>query len=238
MKRFVRIMVCAAVLALGLCACGGGEQKNNVEGDEAASGYAGASVITLKKDGSIEYRLVEDFGEDYSEDALKSLIDESITAYQKKAAQAQVRLKGCQKNKEDRLAVEMTFGDWNAYAGWNNYFLDYMYASEMGMDTAAIEGSTDGFFAGTISDAYNAGYGLEVTLNAVSEKNAKQTVSKSDLLGMGDTHIVILERGSDDEPVSVECFGEILYVSDGVSVTGKKSAQVDAMDGYGMIVFQ
>ena len=75
-------------------------------------------------------------------------------------------------------------------------------------------------------------------MNTVSEKNAKQTVSKSDLLGMGDTHIVILERGSDDEPVSVECFGEILYVSDGVSVTGKKSAQVDAMDGYGMIVFQ
>lgn len=236
MKRFVMIMVCAAVLALGLCACGDSEPKNNTQGTKKDSGDA--SVITLKKDGSIERRLVEDFGEDYSEDALKNLIDTSITAYQSQAAQAQVSLKSCQKNKEDRLAVEMTFGDWASYAGWNNYFLDYMYASEMGMDTAAIKISTDGFFAGTISDAYNAGYGLEVTLNAVSEKNAVQTVSKSELLGLGDTHIVILERGSDDEPVTVECFGEIMYVSDGVSVTGKKSATVDAMDGYGIIVFQ
>jgi len=231
-----KIIVVTGIMVLGLCACSDSQTKTKTEGTKNVSDDA--SVITLKKDGSIERRLVEDFGADYSEEGLKNLIDTSITAYQKQAAQAQVSLKSCQKNKEDRLAVEMTFGDWASYAGWNNYFLDYMYASEMGMETAAIESSTDGFFAGTISDAYTAGYGLETTLNAVSEKNAKQSIAKSDLLSMGDTHIVILERGSDDEPVTVNCYGEILYVSDGVSATGKKSATVDAMDGYGMIVFQ
>ncbi len=235
MKKFMKKnIIVTGIMILGLCACSDSQTKT-----EGAKGTSDdASVITLKKDGSIERRLVEDFGEDYSEDALESLIDTSISAYQKKVPQAQVNLKSCQKNKEDRLAVEMTFGDWESYAGWNNYFLDYMYASEMGMDTASIESSTDGFFAGTVSDAYTAGYGLEATLNAVSEKNAKQSVGKSDLLGMGDTHIVILERGGDDEPVTVNCYGDILYVSDGVSAAGKKSATVDAMDGYGMIVFQ
>lgn len=236
MRKFVMIIAC--ILALGLCACGdSGADGNSGVGTDKAENSA-ASTITLKKDGSIESRLVEDFGTDYSEDGLKNLIDTSITGYQNRAEAAKVSLKSCKKNGQNQLVVEMTFNDSSAYAGWNNYFLEYMYASEMGMDSSNIENNTQGFFAGTISDAYSAGYSLETTLQAASAGNSKQSVTKSDLLSMGDTHIVIVERYEDDEPVTINCYNEILYVGDGVTATGKKSASIGATDGYGIIVFK
>lgn len=225
-----KTMMIICVLALGLCACG----DNQTKGVDNQT----ASAITLEKDGSIESRLVEDFGEDYNEDSLKNLIDTSITAYQKQAGDSSVNLKSCEKNNKGQLVVEMTFHDSSAYAGWNNYFLDYMYASEMGLDNGSIESSTEGFFAGTISDAYSAGYNLETTLSAVSNNSIKSSVTKSDLLSMGSNHIVILARYEGDDPIDIKCYDEIMYVSDGVTATGKRSANVSTTDGYGIIVFK
>lgn len=225
-----KTMIMACVLAFGLCACGDNQAKD-------ADGTT-ASTITLEKNGSIESKLVEDFGTGYSEDGLKNLIDTSITAYQKQSGASQVELKSCEKNNKGKLVVEMTFNDSTAYAGWNNYFLDYMYASEMGLDSNSIENNTQGFFAGTISDAYTAGYSLETTLNAVSDNSIKSSVTKSDLLSMGSNHIVIMERYEDDEPINIKCYDEILYVGDGVTATGKRSANISTTDGYGIIVFK
>ena len=235
MKKFVSIMACVLAVTLGLCACGGSGDSSEKEKNTESSA---ASSITLKKDGSIESKLiVEGFDADYSEEALKNLIDTSISAYQNQSTASQIKLKNCRKDAQDKLVVEMTFNDSAAYAGWNNYFIDYMYASEMGMESGNIENNMDGFFAGTISDAYSAGYGLDTTLTAASDNSSKQSVAKSDLLSMGENHIVILER-YDDEPITINCYNDILYVGDGVTVTGKKSATIDAMDGYGIIVFQ
>lgn len=236
-KRIVIVMGC--MLVFGLCACGESQSQSRSDNTESLEG---ASAITLKKDGSVALRLVEDFGEDNSEDELKNLIDTSITEYKSQADQAQVTLKSCKKNAENQLIVEMTFNDSSAYAGWNNYFYDYIYLDYMrslGMDADnSIENSTEGFFAGTISDAYTAGYGLETTLQAASDNSEKQSVSKSDLLSMGDNHIVIVERYQEDAPVTVNCYDEILYVGDGVTAAGKKSANISTTDGYGIIVFK
>lgn len=236
-----KLMMMACVLALGLCACGDSSDSGNSNSSkkEKNTESSAASSITLKKDGSIEIKLSADgFDTDYSEDGIKNLIDSSISGYQKLSASSEMKLKNCKKDSQDKLVVELTFNDSASYAGWNNYLLDYLYASESGKDSSSIENNTEGFFAGTISDAYTAGYGLEFTLTAVSDKNSKQSVTKADLLSMGDTHIVILSRFDDDEPIAVNCYDEILYIGDGVTVTGKKSATVDAMDGYGIIVFQ
>lgn len=227
MKKFI-VMIC--VLILGLCACGDNSLSDNEKKE--------MSEITLKKDGSIESRLaVEGFGADYSADDLKSLIEKSITEYQRLSANAKISLKSCEKTAEDKLSVEMAFNDDEAYAGWNNYLIEYMYAQELGKDTSVIEYDTHGFFAGTISDAYAAGYSLDITLTAVSEHSDKDKVTKADLLSMGDSHIVIMEC-YDDEPVAVSCYNEILYVSDGVVYTGKKEADISAGNGYEMIVFK
>jgi len=232
MKKFVMV-ICVMALALGLCACGdGGTKADHAKASEM-------SAITLKKDGSIESRLAaEGFGADYSEDDLENLIDTTIAAYQNLSASSEISLKNCRRDSQDKLVVEMTFNASEAYAGWNNYLIDYMYALDSGRDSSSIKENTDGFFAGTISDAYTAGYGLETTLKAASDNSVKQSVTKSDLLSMGDNHIVILSRYDDDEPIVVNCYNDILYVGDGVTVTGKKSATVDAMDADGIIVFQ
>ncbi|MCD8038572.1 MAG: hypothetical protein LUE96_05740 [Lachnospiraceae bacterium] len=222
MKKFM-ILVCA--LALTLCACASETPSED-----------GGSSVTLKKDGSVEIKMTEEFGSDYSEDGLKSLIDESVAAYGRQSGSAQISLESCEKDGAGQLVIEMTFDSSETYAGWKNYFLDYMYASELGMDSD-IEIDTQGFFAGTISEAYAAGYSLDVTLAPVSD-NSVQSVTKADLLSMGDKHIVILEREDEDETVTVNCYGEILYVGDGVTATEKKSAQVSAADGYAMIVFE
>lgn len=227
-----KITVMACILALGLCACA------DVKPKEKDSEDMPPSMITIEKDGSIKSRLTEDFGTGYSEEGLKKLIDMSITEYQGKSGGSRIELKNCEKNNNEKLVIEMEFNTADAYAGWNNYFLEYMYASELGLDSSSIESSTDGFFAGTISDAYSAGYSLDVTLNAVSDDSIKKNVTKSDLLGMGNNHIVILERYGDEEPIGVKCYDEILYAGDGVTVTGKKSAEISTMEGYGVIVFK
>ena len=223
-------MVMACILALGLCACADVKPKD--EEDMLSS------TITIEKDGSIKSRLVEDFGANYSEEDLKKLIDMSITAYKGKSAMSQIELASCEKDNNGKLIVEMAFNDTYAYAGWNNYFIEYMYASELGLDSGSIESGTQGFFAGTISDAYSAGYSLDVTLNAISDSSIKKTIAKSDLLGMGSNHIVLIERYGDDGPINVKCYNDILYTGEGVSVTGKKSASINTSSGYGVIVFK
>lgn len=51
---------------------------------------------------------------------------------------------------------------------------------------------------------------------------------------MQDKHILII-----DEPLHIVTYGKILYVSDGVSVTGSKEADISKdMDGTGYIIFE
>ena len=40
------------------------------------------------------------------------------------------------------------------------------------------------------------------------------------------------------DQIRVNCFDEILYISDGVTTTGKKSAYVELTNGYRIIVFK
>ena len=63
---------------------------------------------------------------------------------------------------------------------------------------------------------------------------------KPELLGMGDNHIVIeiIENAEAADLIRVNCFDEILYISDGVTAVGKKSADVSLTDGYRIIVFK
>ena len=84
---------------------------------------------------------------------------------------------------------------------------------------------------------YN-GFDLNVTLKSVS---GDTTVSKPELLGMGESHIVIYgcdENPEQPEQLRINCFDEILYVSDDVAPVGKKSADVSLAQGDKIIVFK
>ncbi len=54
------------------------------------------------------------------------------------------------------------------------------------------------------------------------------------------SHVIIVENAEeqDAEPLRVNCYGEILYVGEGVTSVGKKSVNVSYSEGSKMIVFK
>ncbi len=223
MKRFLRVGNAVVVMFFCciLCCTACGEVIPEEEMTESVSETSTTSTISIKKDGSISSKIVEAFTEQsyYEVEGLKTMIESSIAEYQAENAAAQVKLKSC-KAKGDNVNVEMEFGDYQSYAGFND----------------------EVFFAGTVQAANKAGFDLNMSLKGAGGNQGNTTISKADLLGMGDNHIVILEPSFEEEEttqvVRVECSDDILYVGDGVTVTGKKSADVTASDGYKVIVFR
>lgn len=215
---FLTLCICM----LGLTACGdksSGNTNGNKNSSSNVNDSSGTSV-SINKDGSISSKIVEDFGESYYDvSGLKDMIETSISEYKATNASAQVNLKKCDVSK-GATNVQMEFGDYEAYAGFNG----------------------ENFFTGTIQAANQAGFDLNITLNAVSNAGDKTSVSKADLMGMGSNHIVIFDAAVVDEEevetVRVNCFDEILYVSEGVSAVDSKSADVTLAGGYGIIVFK
>ena len=216
MKKFMRVgktfALVLCVLMLGLTACGSKAEENAEETQ--------VSSISIKKDGSISSKIIEDFSQSYYDvDGLKSMIETSIAEYKAQNSEAQVSLKKCEAA-QGAIEVIMEFGSDRDYAGFK-----------------------EDFFAGTIQAANQAGYDLNVTLWASSDKLEKDSISKPELLGMGDCHIVIFEapeteEGVEAETLRISCFDEILYVGEGVTVVNKKSADAKLSDGYGIIVFK
>lgn len=219
MRMGKAVILMISFCMLGLIACGevvdlDQDTKSGTKEvkDEVATTI---SSISVDKDGGISSTIVEDFMESYYDaDGLKSMIESSISEYKSENAAAQIKLESC-KVKDGVVNVLMEYGDYQAYAGFNN----------------------EDFFAGTIKDANMAGYDLNVTLHSVSDNAA---VSKPELLGMGDSHIVIVGNSEDPDAgqIRVNCFDDILYVGDGVATVSKKSADVSLSDGYKIIVFK
>lgn len=218
MKKFIRVgktlALAFCILMLGLTACGS-------KAEEESAADASVSSVSVNKDGSITSKIVEDFAESYYDvDGLKSMIETAIAEYKSQNDAAQISLKKCEKT-EGAIEVLIEFGSFSDYAGFNE----------------------EDFFAGTIQAANQAGYDLNVTLQATSDSLEKASISKPELLGMGDHHIIIIEAAKteevgDLETIRVNCFGEILYVGEGVTAVDKKSADVTLSDGYGIIVFK
>jgi hypothetical protein len=214
MKKFIGAVV--GVCVMGLTACGAGSGTATDENGDAISS------ITINKDGSISNSIVEDFGESYYDEAsLKTMIEDSISEYINKSSDMNIdkpSLKSC-KVADGYANVTIDYESYKAYAGFNG----------------------EDLFVGTVAEANLAGYDLNVTLKDVAETS--NTISKPQLLSMGDSHIVIWEavalaEGEEPETVRINCYDDILYVGDGVASVGKKSADVTISDGYGIIVFK
>lgn len=217
MKMGKAIILVLCFCMLGLTACGEVVQPENKEvKDELA---ATVTSLSIEKDGGISNTIVESFSGDYyyedGEEGLKTMIESSIDEYTSGNGDAQIKLKSF-KVKDGVATVVMEYGDYQTYAGYNG----------------------EDFFAGTIRDANMAGFDLNVTLKSISDDT---TASKPELLGMGDSHIVIVGCEKDPEQpeqLRINCFDEILYVGDGVVTVGKKSADISLSKGYKIIVFK
>ena len=116
MKKFMRVgktfALVLCVFILGLTACGSKEEENTQE--------AQVTSISIKKDGSISSKIVEDFAQSYYDvDGLKSMIETSIAEYKAQNSEAQVSLKKCEAA-QGVIEVIMEFGSDRDYAGFND----------------------------------------------------------------------------------------------------------------------
>lgn len=165
------------------------------------------NTISIDKKGVVTGTIVEEFGaEYYNADELKEMVDEEVSNYNTKAGTEQVTVESYEAE-NGMVKLSMTYAGYADYAAMNEKEL----------------------FAGTVSDAYDAGY----TFSELSSADGEETISKDDILEMGSDNIVICEEAQD-----VIVPGKILYVSSNVEATGNKTATVKEEGELAYILYQ
>ncbi|MBD5466055.1 MAG: hypothetical protein HDR22_09635 [Lachnospiraceae bacterium] len=153
------------------------------------------NTIVIKKDGAVLGAIIEDFGDSkYVSEELKAMLEEEIAAYNAQAGEDKVVLETYEITEDKKVKIYLEYASVADYAGFNEQTL----------------------FAGTVSEAYEAGYEF-VDMENVTGEGA--SMGKSDVLEKGAMKMVIFQ-----EPVHVRVNGKISYVSSGVTVEGKKEA--------------
>ena len=194
------------VLAVWICsmtACGGASGISNKEQ---------VTSVSIKKDGTIDSVIVEEFQQPYyTVDSLTSMILEDIQGFMKEKPGTEVVLESCELygDNQDYVKVTITYDSDSSYTDFNH----------------------EVFFAGTIQEAYEKGFDLDIKLTNPDKED--DIIGKQELLEMSEYHIVIME-----ENMRVKCFQEILYVSDGVECIDNRTVDMKQTQGYGVVVFK
>lgn len=153
------------------------------------------TTVVIKKDGTVEENIITDFDKDYySVDGLEQMLSEQIRTYNQTAGADTVKLDSVEEKE-----------------GENRVKAKIIYSG--GEDYSRIHNQV--FFSGTVSDAYNAGY----TFVPMIDQESGATVPEGDILELGSKKIVISE-----EAVNINVSGKISHVSEGVTLTDKKTA--------------
>lgn len=169
-----------------------------------------ATTLELKKNGEIVQTIIEDFGESYYDlDELKSTTESMIKEYNGSADGDNIKLQSAEVT-DGVVRLVMTFRKSEDYTG--------LYRQAL--------------FSGTVKEAFNAGYDLDITLNSVKEEGT--TINKQDILDMGEKHIAVVR-----ETTMVKTYGDILYVSDDVTMgPDNRTAVVTNGESLSYIIFK
>ena len=212
MKKWIRTACVFSVLLFSLCGCGksGGSQA---AGTEAETENNGSNLVTVKKDGVVVSTIEEAFvGEYFDEESLKQFVLQNAADYNAEAGDDRVVVKKLE-IKKDRAVLTMEYKTAEDYSGFNGY----------------------PFFYGTVSEAYDAGYDLDVELyEAGFEADADTTeetpsIRKEELLEMGSRKIIITQA-PEDENLTVKTSGKILYIN-GANLEKKNIATAGSDNG-------
>lgn len=153
------------------------------------------TTVVIKKDGTVEENIITDFDKDYySVDGLEQMLNEQIQAYNRTVGTDTVKLDSVEEKE-----------------GENRVKAKIIYSG--GEDYSRIHNQV--FFCGTVSDAYNAGYAFVPMI----DQESGAAVSEGEILELGSKKIVISE-----EAVNISVSGKISHVSEGVTLTDKKTA--------------
>ncbi len=167
------------------------------------------TTITVEKKGRVRESIVDTFDKDYySLDELKKEFTESVASYNESIGGEEIKLKKIEE-KESRVYVDLEFTGPSDYENFVGKKL----------------------FVGTIGDAYDNGYTMDVVLKGV-EKGDK--IDKIMIMSMADSMIIIMS-----EHARIRTFRDIAYVSANVDVLDDNEARVlNESDGLAYIVLK
>lgn len=158
------------------------------------------STMIIDKNGSITSVIVEGFEEYYyTQEDFENFVRQDVAAYNAGFSDAPISVSKVAVRNEI-ITVEMKYASAQDYAAYNRLPL----------------------FIGTVAEAYDAGYDLDVTLNSTTETEKK--ISKSEILGMGDRNIIIAE-----ENVVYQLPSKALYIGQNEEIM--KNTSVRKADG-------
>lgn len=168
------------------------------------------TTIEVKKNGTVVHTIVEDFSESYYDlEELKTSMQNACDAYNETAGGKAVTVESAEAA-DGIVTVVMKYRDAASYAGFNKQAL----------------------FTGTVKDAHDAGYNLDVTL--FSLEGDDEYIGKEQLLSMGEKQIVLVR-----EAVNVKVWGKILYhAHDALPTADDRTVQVTDADTLTCIVFE
>ena len=167
------------------------------------------TTLTVSKNGRVDQHIIESFDRDYYNiDELKDEYEKAVTAYNESIGGDEIKLKKIEL-KDSKVYVDIAFtgpSDYESFVGEN-------------------------LFVGTVNDAYDNGYTMDVTLKGVKEGDK---IGKVRIMGMSDKDIIILS-----EHVRIRTFKDIAYVSANVDVLSDNEARVlSESDGLAYLILK
>lgn len=189
------------ILFAGLFLWGCGDNRSGDGEMEVEAAEDVTAELEVGKDGNITETLVEDFAETYyNEENLRSMILSEIDEFNRNHGEGTVSVDKLEQ-KDGMVTVQISYPSAEIYSEYNT-----------------DEYNSKNLFCGTVKEAYDAGYPLDVSLQDV---NGETTIGKQELLEMGEQYILISEN-----PMQVKVPGKIQYVSSNVTVSGKSEARL------------
>lgn len=168
-----------------------------------------ATNLEFRKNGQVVHTIVEDFSASYySLDELMSDVQSQVDTYNGNAGSRRITVDSAEV-KDGVITMVMTFQNAGDYSSFYRQAL----------------------FCGTVKEAFDAGYDLDVTLKSVTEEGT--TVGRQDILEMGERHIIVLR-----EAVAVRPWADILYVSGDVEAAGSREAVSTDPQALSYIIFR
>lgn len=215
MKKRIRIIILALMLAVCFAGCG----KNGKNGaDQEAEEISGSNTVEIKKDGSIVNTIEESFDETlYEKEQLEEFMLKKAAQYNHENGDGALSIKKMEVS-GGSASVTMEYRTWEDFSGFNEY----------------------PFFCGTIEEALREGYDFAgVSLQEAASAGGEEglSVQKDEILEMGSRKILIT-RVPEDETLFVKTSGKILYIS-GAEYEKKNLAAIEGRaDVPAYIVFK
>lgn len=184
-------------------------------GQSAAVSAITVPTISVSDKGAVTSYLVSDFDKDYYDiTELSSMVSEEAaqfnSAHKTAEGKDSVIVESVETTQDGsaKAVVTMKFADLSAYEEYNETKLYY----------------------GTIAQAHEAGYDLDVELQSVKDSAA---IGRKEIYEMSTRHILIV-----NEKVVVICSRKPLYISSGAVLNSDGSVDVTQTEGSAYIIFK